>query len=213
VKFRVIINIPLLYQFVTYIVKNTNLITDPNIVQFVYSSQFQIVIGISYQISGIFFAIAFLAVARKTQRKIMKNYLIICAIGIVSLFSSMQPGMPFYTAYPPFGLVTLSFLGISSYMLLVEMLGSAAYISTDSELRREVFKGIDNNSDLFKMGRAEMQREIESRVREAYKHINVIDEMRDRIDKDEDIKVMMQEVLEELHPRRSAKSSNGSHQM
>lgn len=77
------------------------------------------------------------------------------------------------------------------------MLGSAAYISTDSELRQEVFKGIHNNSDLFKMGRAEMQREIESRVKEAYKHINVVDEMRDRIDKDEDIKVMMQEVLEE----------------
>jgi hypothetical protein len=211
VKFWVIISIPLLYQFITYVVKYTNLITDPNVVQFVYSSQFQIITGISYQISGIFFAIAFLAIARKTQRKVMKNYLIICAIGIVSLFSSMQPGMPFYTAYPPFGLVTLSFLGISSYMLLVGMLGSAAYISTDSELRREVFKGIDNNSDLFKMGRAEMQREIESRVSEAYKHIDILDEMRDRIDKDEDIKVMMQEVLEELHPRRSVKSGDSSH--
>ncbi len=47
VKFWVIISIPLVYQFITYIVKNTNLITDPNLVQFVYSSQFQISLQIS----------------------------------------------------------------------------------------------------------------------------------------------------------------------
>jgi hypothetical protein len=66
-KFWVIISIPLLYQFITYVVKNTNLITDPSLVQIVYSNQFQIFIGISYQISGLFFAVAFLAIARKTQ--------------------------------------------------------------------------------------------------------------------------------------------------
>ena len=46
----------------------------------------------------------------------------------------MQPGLPFFVAYPPFGLVTLLFLGLSSYMLLVGMLGCATYVSRDREL-------------------------------------------------------------------------------
>jgi hypothetical protein len=80
----------------------------------------------------------------------MKNYLIISSIGIMALFSSIQPGMPFYAAYPPFGLPTLLFLGLSSYMLLVGMLGTAANVSRDSELRQEIYKGIEVNSDILK---------------------------------------------------------------
>ena len=51
------------------------------------------------------------------------------------------------------------------------------------------------------MGRAEMQRAIESRVRTAYDTIKLDDEMTARIDKEEDIKVIMNSVLEELHPK------------
>jgi hypothetical protein len=200
-RFWLLISIPLLYQLFTYVVKNTDFVTDPNLIQIIYSSEFQLLIGISYQISGLIFAIAFLTIARKTQRKVMKNYLIISAIGIAALFSSMQPGIPFYTSYPPFGLVAILFLGLSTYMLLIGILGYAAYVSADSELRREVVKGIETDSHLFMMGRAEMQRAIESRVRIAYDKINLAEEMRARIDTDEDIKVMIGEVLDELHPR------------
>ena len=134
-------------------------------VQVIYSKQFQFILGIGYPISGLFFAIGFLIIGMKMKRKKLKAYLIISAIGIASLFSSMQPGMPFYAAYPPFGLVTLMFLGLSSYMLLVGILGSAAYISNDSELRREISKGLDPDSDVLKkMGSAEIHRDIERRI-------------------------------------------------
>ena len=55
----------------------------------------------------------------------------------------------------------------------------------------------------LRWGEQKCERAIESRVQAAYKTINLSDEMRDRIDTDEDIKVMMQEVLEELHPRKT----------
>src|SRR5690242_3013890 len=137
-KFWILVSIPLLYQLSTFIIRDANLVTDPALVEIIYSRQFQFLFAISYQVSGLFFAIAFLGIARKMERKIMKNYLIISAVGVASLFSSVQPGMPFYAAYPPFGLATLSFLGLSSYLLLVGMLGCAAYVSRDSELRREI---------------------------------------------------------------------------
>ena len=100
--------------------RDSNLVTDPALVEIFYSQQFQFLFAISYQIAGLFFAIAFLGVARKIKLKtMMKNYLIISSIGVIGLFSSVQPGMPFYVAYPPFGLVTLLFLGLSSYLLLI----------------------------------------------------------------------------------------------
>jgi hypothetical protein len=77
----------------------------------------------------------------------------------------LQPGMPFYAAYPPFGLVTITFLGLSSFLLLIGMLGCAAYVSRDTELRKEIFRDQDSISNMLRnMGFAEMQREIENRI-------------------------------------------------
>jgi hypothetical protein len=202
-RFWLIVGIPLLYQLFSFIVRNSNLVTDPTLVQIIYSQQFQFIIGISYQIAGLFFAIAFLIIGRKIKRKSMKNYLIISSIGIVLLFSSMQPGMPFYAAYPPFGLVTVLFLGLSSYFLLVGMLGIAANVSRDSELRREIYKGLEVDADVLKkIGMAETQREIEKRVLPLANKIKLSDEMRSHMNTDpdeEDVKMMIEEVLNEIH--------------
>jgi hypothetical protein len=168
--------------------------------------QFQFFLGISYQVSGLFFSIGFLSIARKVKQKVMKSYLIISSIGIALLFSSIQPGTPFYAAYPPFGLVTVSFLGLSSYMLLVGMLGIAANVSRDSELRREIYRGLESNSDVLKkMGMAEMQRELERRVRPLMEKVRLSDEMRDRIKdpSEEEVKAMINDVLNELHAGKS----------
>ena len=202
-RFWLIVGIPLLYQLFSFIVRDSNLVTDPTLVEIIYSQQFQVIFGISYQVSGLFFAIAFLIIGRKMKRKSLKNYLIISSIGIVSLFSSMQPGMPFYAAYPSFGLVTLLFLGLSSYMLLVGMLGCAANVSRDSELRREIYKGLEVDADILKkIGMAEMQQEIENRVLPLANKIKLSDEMRSHMDPDpdeEDVKTMIYEVLNEIH--------------
>ena len=146
-KFWLLATIPLLYQLFTFLIRDANIVTDPAFVQIIYSQQIQFIFGISYQVSGILFAIAFLTVAKKMRRKVMKNYLIISSLGITSLFCSVQPGMPYYAAYPPFGLATLLFLGLSSYMLLVGMIGIGANVSRDIELRREIYRGVEIHSE------------------------------------------------------------------
>jgi hypothetical protein len=203
--FWIIISIPLLYQIFSFVVRDANLVTDPALVQIIYSQQFQFLFGISYQVSGVLFAIAFLTIGRKMKRKIMKNYLIISSIGIILLFSSLQPGLPFYAAYPPFGLVTLLFLGLSSYLLLVGIVGCAAYVSRDSELRREIYKGLEVDSDMLKkMGLAETQREMERRILPLASKIKLSDEMREHMDPtEEDVKMMIDEVLNEIHSKES----------
>jgi hypothetical protein len=200
-----IVTIPLLYQVFSYIIRDANLVSDPALVQIVYSQQFQILLSISFQVSGVFFAIAFLTISRKIKRKSMKNYLIMSSIGIISLFSSMQPGLPFYAAYPPFGLVTLLFFGLSSYLLFVGMLGSASSIARDSELRREIYKGLEGQSDVFsKMGIAEMQRELQKKVLFISDKTKLWEEMGESTEpSEEEVKVMIEEVLNEIHSKRS----------
>ncbi|MBV9177360.1 MAG: hypothetical protein JO297_10000 [Nitrososphaeraceae archaeon] len=202
-KFWLIVSIPLIYQLFSFVVRDSNLVSDPALVEIFYSQQFQFLFAISYQVSGSFFAIALLGVARKMKQKGMKNYLIISSIGIICLFSSVQPGMPFYAAYPPFGLVTLLFLGLSSYLLLIGILGCAANVSRDNELRREIYKGLVD-SDMFKnMGMAEMQLEMEKKVLPLVSNIELLDDMRSMEPNEEDVKTMINDVLNELYSKRS----------
>jgi hypothetical protein len=204
-KFWLLVTLPLLYQLFTFMVRDANLVTDPAFVQIIYSQQVQFMFRISYQIAGLFFAIAFLTIARKMRRKVMKNYLIISSLGIISLFSSVQPGMPYYAAYPPLGLATLLLLGLSSYMLLVGMIGIGANVSRDMELRREIYRDIKVHSDIFKnMGMAEMQREIERKVIPLTDKIRLSHGMIDHVDPSkEDVKIMISDVLNEIQSKRS----------
>jgi hypothetical protein len=202
-KFWVIISIPLLYQLFTFVVRDANLVSDPILVDIIYSRQFQFLMSISYQVAGLFFGIAFLTIAWKTRGKLLKNYLIISCIGLMALFSSIQPGMPFYAAYPPFGLVTVSFLGLSSYMLVIGMLGIAANVSRDSNLRREIYKGVATDSDILKIGMAEMQRKMERKILPLADKIKLSDEMKKRVDPSmEDVKIMITEVLTEIYSKK-----------
>jgi hypothetical protein len=201
--FWTVVSVPLLYQFFSFAVRDAGLITDPAFFGLIYSKQFQFLFAISYQVSGLLFGMAFLNIARKMKRRPIRRYLIISSVGIVSLFSSVQPGMPFYAAYPPFGLVTLVFLGVSSYMLLVGMLGIAANVSRDAELRREIYKGLEVDSDMLKnIGMAETQLEIEKRVTLLADKTRMSGEMSAHVDPSiEDVKSMVEEIMNELHPK------------
>ena len=209
-KFWLLVSVPLLLQLFSYIIRNVNLAGFPSLVDIVYGRDFQFFLGISYQLSGLFFAVAFLTAARNIKRKLMKNYFIMCSIGIAGLLSSLQPGMPFYAAYPPFGLVTISFLGMSSFLLLIGMLGSAAYVSRDTELRKEVFKDLGDVSRMLRsMGFAEMQLEMERKITPLIDRINLSEDMRDHIDtSQEDVKLVIKEVLDELHKKHSRPKEN-----
>ena len=201
-RFWLLVSVPLLYQLFAYIIRDANLATIPGLIDIIYTRQFQFFLGISYHIAGLFFAVAYLTVARTMKRKILKNYMIISSIGIAALFGSLQPGMPFYVCYPPFGLVTITFLGLSSFLLFFGMLGCAAYVSRDTELRKEIFKNNDSISNMLRnMGYAEMQRELENRMIPLSARTQSI--RRHEIHTDlspEDMKLTIDEVLKELHP-------------
>jgi hypothetical protein len=85
------------------------------------------------------------------------------------------------------------------------MVGIGANVSRDMELRREIYRDIEVLSDVFKnTGMAEMQREIERKVIPLTKKIKLADDMRNRVDpSEEDVKIIISEVLDEIQSKRS----------
>ena len=196
------VSIPLLFQLFSFVIRSPDFVTDPNMVQIIYSKQFQFILGIGYQVSGLFFAIGFLIISMKMKRKKLKAYLIISAIGIASLFSSMQPGMPFYTSLSTFWTCYPYVFGIIIIYASRGNTRSAPYISNDSELRREISKGLDPESDILKkMGSAEMQREIERRILPLADKVKMSTDIEyANLDMDrEELKMLIDDVLNEVY--------------
>ena len=100
-------------------------------------------------------------------RRTIRDYLVISALGVILLFISNQGGFALIQSgpiYPPYGLVTLSMLGLSSYLLLIGISSSAISVSQDASLRKTIKKSLESLDLLDRIGTAEMEREIEGRV-------------------------------------------------
>src|SRR5262249_16075069 len=79
---------------------------------------------------------------------------------------SNQDAGVYLLPYPPFGLPTITFVGISSYLLFVGIYYSSISISIDTQLRRTIESSVDDQIKFVsKMGRSQMENEIENRVK------------------------------------------------
>jgi hypothetical protein len=145
---------------------------------------------------GLLFGFAFLIVARNIRNEMIRGHMIISSFGFILMFISNQVTLV-ATSYPPFGAVTLCYLGLSSYMILVGLYASAISVSQDATIRKSIRKSVINKSKLLGIiGDAEMQNEIEKWVKNLsavnYK-TNISTSMTV-----EDVKLYIQEVVGEV---------------
>lgn len=131
-----------------------------------FSIFFTMVFSLTKPAGGILFGIAFWAIARNIpNRPIIRDRILISAWAFVFLFISSQANTLFSSPYPPFGLVTVSFLSLSSYLLLTGIYSSAIAISEDASLRKEIRKSILNDSRFLEsISRAQLDMEMQNRV-------------------------------------------------
>src|SRR5207253_2484460 len=86
-------------------------------------------------VGGILFGLAFWIVGRTTKAKNIRDYLKISAFGIMLISLSNQDAGLYLLPYPPFGLATITFIGISSYLLYFGIYYTSVSASQDAELR------------------------------------------------------------------------------
>jgi len=115
---------------------------------------------------GALFGFAFWDIARKLDQGPVRDYMIISAFGFMLFFISNQAAVVFpVISYPPFGVATILFVGLSSYFITIGIYSSAISISEDSELRRSIRKlAIKESKLLDNIGIAHMEQEIQKRV-------------------------------------------------
>ena len=174
IKYWIIVTIPLVYflsEFQSYFLDLLTQfrLSDPISFGIVYTLFF----SATRPIGGLLFGVAFWSVARRIRGHAVKDYMTISAYGVILLFSSNQITSLILAHYPPFGLASISFLGLGSYLLLVGIYSSAISVANDINLRRSMRQTMERESVLLdKIATSQMEREIQNRITSIAKHFS-----------------------------------------
>ncbi len=120
IKFYIVIFVPLVYYLGVVQLMLSSILIQHHILSSVGGYAFNVINSIlTRPVGGILFGIAFWMVGRSLSDKKISDYMKLSAIGIMLLSISNQDAGIYLLPYPPFGLPTITFVGISSYLLFV----------------------------------------------------------------------------------------------
>jgi hypothetical protein len=125
--------------------------------------------------------------------------MVVAACGFI--LSTLSSQMSVESApYPPFGLVTVFFLIISSYMILVGLYSSAISVSHNADLRRSIRKYVLHEVRfLDSIGSAHMEEEIEQKALAAIKKTGSSEQQSElNSPPDEEVRKYIEEVMDEV---------------
>ena len=153
--------------------------------------------------TGIIFGVAFLSVARTLQKESgLRNHMIIAAYGFLLFYIAGSAGAA-QAAYPPYGLASVSFIGLSCYLIYSGLYSSAVTVSQDMTLRHSIRKSVTEQSKLLdSIGTAQMEQELQSRV------LTITSKLSDEMEEEtgvetsmtvDDVKEQIEMVRKEFH--------------
>ena len=144
IKLIIIIGLPLLSYISGYLDTLNIYDTDTNPDLFSYYV-FQ---SLSTMSAGILFAISVWIVVRNMSDTTIKNFMITTAYGFI-LFYITNSASVTVTPYAPFGLISLSFLPLATYLILIGIYSSAFSLSQNISLRASIRNLASQNSNLL----------------------------------------------------------------
>ena len=114
---------------------------------------------------GILFGLSFLLIARSmSSTSHIREYMLITGFGFMLLFNAGSATV-LQAAYPPYGLSNVSFVGLSTYLILFGLSHSALSIAHDVKLRQLVRRSLVSDSNfLSSIGNAQMMQELENKI-------------------------------------------------
>lgn len=166
IRYWILVSIPLVFflsQFQT-IILNVFLplrLTDP----FTFGILSTLIFNSTKTVGGILFGIAFWSVSKNIGRTEVKEYMSLSAFGMMLLFTANQPLGLTFLPYPPFGLATISFLGLASYLVLIGIYASALSVANDIRVRTYIKNSVEEEARLLgNIGTAQMEEQIRKMV-------------------------------------------------
>jgi hypothetical protein len=156
-----------------------------------------------------FFGIGFWSMARKIEQKSLKSFLNISAYGLILVFVTNQASLLLNALFPPLGLMTACFVGLSTFLLLVGTYSAAVSVSNDARIRKAIRTSVEKESELIgDIGDAELDMELRNKVssmmNKLSKRVKEDTEVESSLT-DEDIKNYTNQVIQEIIHRKVAK--------
>jgi hypothetical protein len=158
-KFWLLVSLPLIFYMLRYegIILNyfaANEFAIPSMIGSVYSSIgvafFNAFINSNIQTSGIFFGFSFLTILFKLKDIQLRNDMIITIIGMIILFGSRDFYSIFLNSFPPSGIITISFMPIGSFMLLIGLISFLKLATRDKQFYMDIITKLENDTLLLK---------------------------------------------------------------
>jgi hypothetical protein len=209
-QYFILVSLPLAFFAFRYIDYATDLLTYLNLydllpivndsLEYVRSTPFSLVVEFSLLFGSLFFSIVFLGVYSKIPNQLkLKNSVLITALGMFLLFSSREIIGLFLSSYPPLGILTMSFMGISSYLFFYGIFSTARLISRNVDLKNKIFaKYGSDTSFLEKISSAENEQIVTKMVTSASKLTeDFSSEPIDTLNEDE-LRLMVRDIIHEL---------------
>jgi hypothetical protein len=225
IRYWVIISIPLIY-FLFPFEKNVVDIFRSLVVSspVLYGVLNVTIFSATKQIGALLFSLVFLAASTLVTKHEMQKYMLICAIGMAILYGSIEIDTLLFATYPPFGVVTVSFMPMGSYLLFTGILLSARLVARDKELRGEFQNVAMSQLGLLKtIGVTEMEKQLMKTYKSVDKHTRSLgkdtrfekDEIRaalhglvDEMDK-ENVREILHDVLTEVYSKSKTRPKAG----
>jgi hypothetical protein len=207
-KYWFIVSLPLVYFLSQFPLFFLNLFAPLlNADPVFYGIVLSVIFVVSKAAGGILFGIAFWLLARTLGREnVVRQYMIVAAMGFVLLFVGDQAPVLVNAPYPPLGLASISFIGLGSFMILIGIYSSAISVSEDSKLRQTIRNYTLKESRLLdSIGTAQMEQEIQKKV------ITLTKQNQERLAEEsgiqpslteDDMKSYLQEVIKEIQKGR-----------
>lgn len=204
-KYWIVISLPLVY-FLIQFQPLFDLLVSVYGITYTLAIVYTIIIAASKPVGGILFAAEFWSMAKKTTDRKLKACLIISAYGVALIFGSDQASILTNRPYPPFGLASITFFGLASYLVLIGIYYSAISMSQDLKLRKSIRNLAAQESQLLdQIGMANMKRHVEKLV------LKVTKEQQENLTQEtgvqsslneQDMKEYLAEVLKEVSKTR-----------
>jgi hypothetical protein len=208
IKYYFLVIIPLVVFMTKYEVMFYYFLSDPTILDIFYielgpnlNPIVHILLNANLQFGAVFFAIAFLVIAKKIPKKHnIVNSIIISLFGMMFLFGSKDISPLIVPSYPPVGIVAISYMGLASYLLLVGIYSSATIAARDITLRKYLNKMVGNDTSLLRnIAFSEKESEIEKNVKSLMTYSSEWQESNKQFEIDQhELKDIIEDVISEV---------------
>lgn len=214
IKYYLLISIPLIYYLSSFESYFENLFLSFILDSPPIAATFYVLIyNITGQIGALFFSLSFLVASNLVAKSKVRQSILISGIGIAIIFGSLEITTLQYTLYPPYGLITLAFMPLGSYLLFTGILTSAQNVSRNIEIRQELYKSTKSELSFLKeIGEAQRVQELVSKCKNIAKRTPIPGET-DNFDlEQEEIMEIINNVLNELNTLKNRQISQNKNE-